>query len=248
MRILGRMKKKKLSKTLALSLIIISAFGLCSCGGSLEYTEQQEDVIADYMANMLLRHDVNYQYRYISEEETTTEEETTAQEETTDLYADETDDSQNGVSDNGEANAVSVDDLATALKMPDGISVQYDGFEVTDIFSDEEDSLFVMKAVEGYRLLVVKFKVTNTTGADISINMMANIAKYKGIVNDTKKYNSQLTLFLNAINTFEGTIGAGSTKTMFLIYQTQLDSEDQLSSLSVELTDTSNQRTIIALK
>lgn len=250
MRIIERMKSKKLSKVVALSLTIASVFTLCSCAGKLEYTEQQEDVIADYMANLLLRHDVNYQYEYISEEETTTEEVTDEQEETTDLYAEEINGSQdvNSIPEMGGDNKVSIDDLASALKMPEGISVKYDGYEVTDIFSDDEDSLFVMKAVEGYRLLVVKFKVTNTTGEDISVNMMEKISKYKGIVNDNKKYNSQLTLFLNALNTFEGTISAGSTKTMFLLYQTQLDSAEQLSSLSVELTDKSDNKTIIELK
>lgn len=250
MRIIERMKRKKLSKVVALSLTIASVFTLCSCAGKLEYTEQQEDVIADYMANLLLRHDVNYQYEYISEEETTTEEVTDEQEETTDLYAEEINGSQdvNSTPEMGGDNKVSTDDLASALEMPEGISVKYDGYEVTDIFSDDEDSLFVMKAVEGYRLLVVKFKVTNTTGEDISVNMMEKISKYKGIVNDNKKYNSQLTLFLNALNTFEGTISAGSTKTMFLLYQTQLDSAEQLSSLSVELTDKSDNKTIIELK
>lgn len=236
------MIKKKESRLLLATLGLVAVFSFSACGKGLDYTSEQEDVIADYAANLVLRHDANYKYNYINEE--AYEEESTSaltEEETSkDIYAEEETGGENG---SVGTETISADKLAEVLHMPEGITVEYTGYEVSDTYSDVEDNLFVMKAVDGHKLLVVEFRVVNTTNNDISLNMMANVSAYKGIVNETKKYNAQLTLLLNAMNTYEGVIPAGTTKNMMLIYQTQLESKDNLKSLELEITDKDGKKT-----
>jgi hypothetical protein len=246
--------KGKYVKISLVAVICMLTFTGCE---SLDYTEEQEDIIANYAADMLLRHDVNYKYKYISESETTSAALTTTTgssevlEETTEYFEENSGISEEGgdVSTVG-SDVTSLENIAQAFQLPDGITVDYLGYEITDRYptEDSQEDLFVMKSVDNYKLLVVKFSFNNTTGNDIAINMMENISKYKGIVNDSKKYNAQLTLLLDALNTYEGTLSAGTSHTFVLIYQTQIDSNDEVNTLSVEVADSSGNETVIKLK
>ena len=94
------------------------------------------------------------------------------------------------------------EDVTSALHLPDGVTAQYVDYDVVDQYPDDSSTdIFVMKAVENSKLLIVKFNISNTTSQDISINIMSSVQKFKGIVNDAKKYNAQLTLLLDALNT-----------------------------------------------
>lgn len=243
---------KRIKSVVMVCLLCTGMVALTGCD-SLDYTPEQEDVIANYAANILLRHDKNYKSDYISEEETTSKEEVTkvTEEETTTV-----DNSVNGDgnsdginNDINIGNVSSAEDVTSALHLPDGVTAQYVDYDVVDQYPDDSSAdLFVMKAVENSKLLVVKFNITNTTAQDISINIMSSVQKFKGIVNDAKKYNAQLTLLLDALNTYEGTLQAGTSQTLVLVYQTQLDEKNDVKSLSVELTDTSGNESVLNLK
>lgn len=234
---------KRIKPVVMVCLLCIGMVALTGCD-SLDYTTEQEDVIANYAANILLRHDKNYKSDYISEEETTSKEEDTevTEEETTTV-----DNSVNGDTNVGKVS--SAEDVTSALHLPDGVTAQYVDYDVVDQYPDDSSTdIFVMKAVENSKLLVVKFNISNTTSQDISINIMSSVQKFKGIVNDAKKYNAQLTLLLDALNTYEGTLKAGTSQTLILVYQTQLDEKDDVKSLSVELTDISGNESVLNLK
>ena len=232
---------KRIKQVVMVCLLCIGMVALTGCD-SLDYTTEQEDVIANYAANILLRHDKNYKSDYISEEETTSKGEDTevTEEETTTV-----DNSVNGDGINGDTNVgkvSSAEDVTSALHLPDGVTAQYVDYDVVDQYPDDSSTdIFVMKAVENSKL-------SNTTSQDISINIMSSVQKFKGIVNDAKKYNAQLTLLLDALNTYEGTLKAGTSQTLILVYQTQLDEKDDVKSLSVELTDISGNESVLNLK
>ena len=241
------LKKFKKIKKIYISMTLVSVMcilSLTGCG-SVKYTEEQEDIIANYAANLLLKHDKRYKYNYISEEYLMTE--STAD----NLYFENETESYANDGNEAESNTISDDASVTgAFHMPAGITAEYLDYDITDRYpSDNSDNeLFVMKSVDNYKLLVVRFRITNTTGQDIALNMMSLNSKYRGIVNDTKKYNAQLTLLLDALNTYEGTITAGSSENLVLIYQTQIDSKNDVNSLSIAVSDTSGNETVIKLK
>lgn len=243
---------KRIKSVVMVCLLCTGMVALTGCE-SLDYTPEQEDVIANYAANILLRHDKNYKSDYISEEETTSKEEVTkvTEEETTTVDNSVNGDCNSDGSDNGTniGNISGANDVTSALYLPEGVTAQYVDYDVVDQYPDDSSTdLFVMKAVENSKLLVVKFNLTNTTSQDISVNIMSSVQKFKGIVNDAKKYNAQLTLLLDALNTYEGTLQAGTSQTLVLVYQTQLDEKNDVKSLSVELTDTSGNESVLNLK
>lgn len=252
------MKNKRYIKQVAgIALIGICSISLCSCSSSLNYTEEQEDVIANYAAEIVLKHDVEYKYNYYDsvsnkkyEEETTfvvEEEQTTVsnqsivqggQEETKDSNKDNV---SNSISDSSA--------IASALELPSGVNAEFVDYMVTKAYpTDNSQDIFVMKAVANSKLLVLKFKITNTNQTDADVNFMANEKKYRGIVDDSKKYNAQLTLLSDALNTYEGKIPANSSKELVLIYQTQIDSKEEIKSIAVSVSSNNGEGKTVYLK
>ena len=241
------------------ALLLVSSGVLCSCD-SLHYTEEQEDKISNYAAQIVLKHDKKYKYSFLPaindeggsyeqevQEETdeiiSTEEATTV---TTDYTGENTTSEYSG---DGNSSGTGITDINQAIHIGDGINISYTGYDVVSTYpTDDSEETFVIKAVGDSTLLIVKFDVKNTTSQDINVNFMENGRRNKGIVNESKKYNAQLTLLLDAMNTFEGTIGAGQSRQLVLIFQTQLGSTADLSKLSVSVTDESGEENIIDLK
>lgn len=248
---MGTLKRLKKQKRIYVSTILISVMCILSLTGceSVKYTTEQEDIIANYAANLLLRHDKKYKYNYIYELDYVEEEMTSDNS----GFEDETEPDISNGNLTGEENVNIIADSSSVTKafhMPEGIRVEYLDYDIADRYpaDNSEDELFVMKSVDNRKLLIIKFRVTNTTSQDIPVNMMSYNSKYKGIVNDVKKYNAQLTLLLDAFNTYEGTMAAGSSKDFVLIYQTQIESKDDVKSLSVAISDSSDNETVIKLK
>lgn len=240
------MKKRKntvIKKILIMMSVMMPVMFLSACE-SLDYTEEQEDIIANYAANIVLKHDVKYKYYYMTDldNETDTtfvsglpEEETTAQ----------------GVNQTGNENigtGEKVASIAEAFGLPEGIRAEYVDYSVVSSYPSDGSENIVVKAVENSNLLVVRFRLTNQTGQDISVNLMSDGKKYKGILNESKKYNAQLTLLMDALNTYEGVISAGEKKELVLVFQTQLDAADDVRTLSISVADDTEQDKIFNLK
>lgn len=254
------MKNKRYIKRLAgIALIGICSVGLCSCASSIDYTEEQEDVIANYAAEIVLKHDVEYKYNYYDsvsnkkyEEETTfvVEEEhtTVSNPSTVPDGQEETKDNNNGNDNLGHSISDS-STIASAFELPTGVNADFVDYMVTKAYpTDASQDIFVMKAVANSKLLVLKFKITNTNQTDTDVNFMANEKKYRGIVDDSKKYNAQLTLLSDALNTYEGKVPANSSKELVLIYQTQIDSKEDIKSIAVSVSSNNGEGATVYLK
>lgn len=242
-----RKRKSTVNKKLIVMIsAMLSVMFLSSCE-SLDYTEEEEDIIANYAANLVLKHDVKYKYNYVidleNETETTTVHNEAAEDETT--AGNVNNEGQSGIS-NGET----VESISQAFELPEGIQADYVDYSVVSSYPSDNsgNNVFVMKAVENSNLLVVKFRLTNQTAQDISVNLMSNGKKYKGILNESKKYNAQLTLLLDALNTYEGVISAGEGRELVLVFQTQLDSADDVRTLSVSVVNDAGDEKVLNLK
>ena len=102
-----------------------------------------------------------------------------------------------------------------------------------------------IQAIEGYKLLIYKFNVVNTAGQDVTLNMMEPAASYRGIINDSVKVNVQVTALLNAFNTYNGIIPAGSTQELVLISQINENDAKNISSVKLNITYNDRQGTVV---
>ena len=221
------MKQKGSKKLIGCLLVTMT---VCLAGGCAKFqvlTEEEENLYADYAANLVLKYDKNYIDRMKSVE-LETEKPTEKQTETSAEVSAET-------SDRGDTQTVAETSINELFGLQ-GLQIQPAGYEVADAYPSDSNALGMsMTAVKGSKLLVLKFSVTNTSGADVSISMLEKNAQYRGILNDTIKVNAQVTGLLHALNTYQGTIPAGGTEELVLVFQINEHDAETIRSLELQV-------------
>lgn len=230
------MNRRKMKKTVCLMLAALMAVSGTGCAKSelTGMSEEEKNLYVQYSANLILRHDKNYIDRmtYVEAE---TEVQTSSNVAGTDSQ------NQAGVSDS----SVALTDMNSLFQI-NGLDIQPAGYEVTDSYPSASSGLGMsMVAVKGYRLLVLKFAVTNTGGTDAALDMLGTKAEYKGIINDSVRMNAQVTALLNALNTYRGTIPAGGSTELVLVFQINENDADNISSVKLNLTYNDKQGTVV---
>ncbi len=234
------MNRRKMKKTVCLMLAALMAVSGTGCAKSelTGMSEEEKNLYVQYSANLILRHDKNYIDRmtYVeAESETETEVQTSSNVAGTDSQ------NQAGVSDSSAA----LTDMNSLFQV-NGLDIQPAGYEVTDSYPSASSGLGMsMVAVKGYRLLVLKFAVTNTGGTDVALDMLGTKAEYKGIINDSVRMNAQVTALLNALNTYRGTIPAGGSTELVLVFQINENDADNIGSVKLNLTYNDKQGTVV---
>ena len=241
------MRRKDLKKCLCLGLAAVMTFCTAGCVKSelAGVSQEDKDLYVEYAANLILKHDKNYidrmRYEELPQEETTTEQ--PLQEQTT-----ENPDNQSGSQNQERPSGGGVSEVKSMNEILgiSGIDIQPNGYEVADAYPSNGSELGMsMVAVKGYKLLIYKFNVTNTSESDVPLNMMESKASYRGIVNDSVRMNVQVTALLDAFNTYNGTIPAGSTKEFVLIFQINANDTENISSAKLNITYNDKQGTVV---
>ncbi len=231
------MKRKYLKKCLCLGLVGALAVGTTGCKQMdmalvTDLTEEQEDLLVEYVANAVLNYDKNYIDRmrfvaYEKETEAETEEPTSQSQQTSPEKPTGGNESQKPSVSVPETPSMTMDEI---FGIP-GVHIQPSGYEVVDAYpSNGEELGMSMIAIKGCKLLVVKFKVT---GNGSQIDLLKSGAVYKGIINDSVKVNAQVTALLDGFNTFQGVIEKGKTEELVLVFQ--VDENDTKNVRSVDL-------------
>lgn len=215
------------------ALMAVSGTG-CAKSELTGMSEEEKNLYVQYSANLILRHDKNYIDRmtYVEAE---TEVQTSSNVAGTDSQ------NQAGMADSSAA----LTDMNSLFQI-NGLDIQPAGYEVTDSYPSASSGLGMsMVAVKGYRLLVLKFAVTNTGGTDAALDMLGTKAEYKGIINDSVRMNAQVTALLNALNTYRGTIPAGGSTELVLVFQINENDADNIGSVKLNLTYNDKQGTVV---
>lgn len=206
-----------------------------------DLTEEQGDIIAEYAADLLLSYDKNYSDKYV-EAEPATEEATFGEE--IEFTTPEASASDNNKKPDKEETTAPVEETTTEAKLStieeilgiDGVKVTCKDFILTDTYpNNAEDAFFVMKAVENTKLLIFKLDVKNVTNKDINLNIMKYNAKYRTTINDSDKLVAQVTLLLNAFNTYEGTIKANKSEELVLVFQTNAKTKSDIKNMVLDI-------------
>ena len=224
------MNRRKMKKTVCLMLAALMAVSGMGCAKSelTGMSEEEKNLYVQYSANLILRH-------VEAESETETEAQTSSNVAGTDSQ------NQAGVSNS----SATLTDMNSLFQV-NGLDIQPAGYEVTDSYPSASSGLGMsMVAVKGYRLLVLKFAVMNTGGTDAALDMLGTKAEYKGIINDSVRMNAQVTALLNALNTYRGTIPAGGSTELVLVFQINENDADNIGSVKLNLTYNDKQGTVV---
>lgn len=238
-----------------LLVIVMMMAGLAGCGRELSTEENR--VIAEYAADLLLKYDKDYQSKYMNTEnepdttattesqtgevstEVTTEaaSDTTAADNTTEAGSEEP---TLPPSDNG-----SVQDIAEIAGL-DGISIQYNRCMFLDRYpSIDQDGAFIyLEADKGYKLVVVKFDITNKTSEDKMVDLLNTDLSYRLVMNQSKAAKPMLTILMDDLGTFSATVPADSEQSAVLVFQMAEGLVDKIERLDIRVTYQNEEHTI----
>ncbi len=216
-----------------IALVVAVMLGLSGCGQVIDLTDEENHLIAEYAAELLLKYDRNYDTKYDPEEATTeaTPTEATTTEAVTEATAEMT--TETAVEATTEAQVSSeesvteeitttvADDFDIAAFVGENrISVRYAYNMVVDSYpSYDEDGMYIeVEAPEGYKMLVLKFEVENKTNEDQKIDLYSKDINYNIIVDNTRKTKQMLTILQDDLYTYNKTIAASSREEAVLLY------------------------------
>lgn len=113
-----------------------------------------------------------------------------------------------------------------------GIFLTYSGYSVNSSYADESE-VFSITATSGNKLLILNFKLINTSGMDVAVDMVKANPHFQIILNGTNVGYTNVTMLQNDLSSFTGTIPAGAKVNMVLVKQMKADKVKTVESLGL---------------
>ncbi len=243
--------KKNIGVLLALLLANTCVLSGCIVTPLTELTDEENKIISTYSAKVVAKYNVYQKDGLNGTLPTETEEEQKVKEETEETEEiEETsetkkedksteskktkDDSESEKNDSsGSSSQTPETTLAKLIGHENDVTVTFSG--TTSKKSYIQNGVYSVTAKSGRIYAVVNLKLTNTSGANITLdNMASNIsitAKIGG-----KTYNAAKTLLNNDFLTYSGTLAANSSVDTVMLFEIPKDQAASLGDISLEAT------------
>ena len=243
------MNKRSFRKIILLLVSSLSAFVLAGCGlvPSLNLTEEQSELIAEYAAGKLIeyvkghpgglmiledvdRSEVNPGMKKEEEEElqlpgSLPGEPVNNNPEPPLPEGEEAAPPEETLPDD-EAIVAAPETVATATKSiaeavgASGADIQYSYYEVCSAYPDDKEELaFSMRAAQGKDLLVVHMNVTGENGEEVEVNTSSADFKARIILNGGDRIRGDVTFLANDLTNYSGVIPAGETADTVFVFE-----------------------------
>lgn len=206
------MRKKTL-----LVVFCVCIFGLTGCESAVSLTDNEENVIAEYLAGVLLARDENYDQALIEPTPTPIPTAVPTQAVTATPEAEKTTEQQaasNGSSQSGnqQANA----DFTQVVGI-DGLKIEYNGYEVSDSY--ESGDSYRLDANSNKSLFVVKFVIENTKDKALNLNLGKYNINYQLDLDAKKTIRPLLTYLDNDMRYLDVKIDANSKMETVIVFE-----------------------------
>lgn len=256
------MGDKRVKKQILIAVLITSV-GLTGCSKAIVMTDDENKMVTEYMAGLVLKYDNNYENKLIYDDGTnkystdelinsndnSSVEQNTSNSSTDSSSTDETNqniestikDTTNTSNESKDNNVtveekVKYEDVSTVIGIS-GIDFKYKDYTLTESYpKSTSDSIVTLDASEGNQLLVLTVELKNTTNKDKKINFIGSGVSYSlGVEND--KIDSLLTLLPNDIQFLDTTIKAQKTKKAVVVFEVSKDYKIGNSNLYINNND-----------
>ncbi len=230
------MGRKKGLVSILLCGVMLSTAG---CGTKpYDLSSEEQEKVAAYAAHVVTRYNdrqdeglIKIQQEDLSKEDTTESKE--QQTDTKDKQETSADPAKNTTADAEKPKTETVS-LRQALKLEDGLDASFENYDVTDSYV--ESDYFAMNATAGKTFLAVHINL-KATGGDIECDMLKKNLKYRVVINGDKTVAAQTSILLNDLGTYQGTIAGGSTQECVLLFETEQQNVENITSLQLKVSD-----------
>ena len=213
--------------------------------------EQQNKIIAEYAAGVLMKYNSGSNSRVLTGEklliEEAKEEAKKAQEEKRQQLFEEyekeqkkeatdtkdsasTNEGKSGGSEKEIPQVQYVEDMSS-LVGTSSFSIVYSGYEITDSYTEDLLS-FTVDAKEGKVLLVTKFVVSNISGQEEELDVFSLEPEFR-IKLSNKVRKAQQTMLLDDLSMYKGRIQAGEVKEAVILFEVSKEIADKLDNMEL---------------
>lgn len=201
---------------------------LGGCGDALhELTAEEEAVIVHYAAYVVAKHNIQQKDGmssvYIPEGMLEEEDSQTP---------DDTQNPEDGEGDSGEVVPSGVK-LAEAIGHGSDLTITYDGYTVSDSYV--EDNVYAIDAANGKTYYIMKFTITNVTGADVAVENVTKNYKFKMTSGDVSANSVQNTFAMKDLSSYVGTIPAGQSVQTVLLFEVSKDKIESITEPNLQI-------------
>lgn len=242
---------------------VVLAVGLCAlltgCEKVIDLTDEQNKLIAEYAAELLLRYDVNYVDR-IDEGSATTEEvilqnedteASTTEAQTTEAVTEEltTEESNKGQEiddtieeDDMDADTTTNEVVGTEANIAkligeSGVDISFKDYVLTDQYParDEDGKFIYLEASQGYQLLVLRFRVVNASQEAMNVSLIDKEIDYRVVCNGNKAAKPMLTILMDDLATLETVVSPEQEQEAVLVFQVSNDMASHLEQIELKI-------------
>lgn len=268
-----------MKKVFAICGIMILSLFVVGCEKTIELTDEENQLIAEYAADLLLKYDKNLTSKYdagdkefvsphdydihtpdepqVPTTEATTEElttETTTEELTTEGPTTESPAHNTGSMEDVSDDEIKVDfqytdfDLAEYVDQ-ENVSITYQYAQLTKTYPayDNTGMYIEVEAPEGYKLLVLKFRIENLTNEAQFVNLYDKEITYKIIVDNRKSAKQMLTILINDLYTYKATLGGSMIDDAVLLFQVSDGVADSIEDMKLKV-EYNDKKAVVQLK
>lgn len=222
------MSKKIVSAFIIIGMIVC----LTGCSNQIpDLSEEDQNLVSEYAAQLLLKYDKNYSPRLMTEEMVSENaaEEAAKEKNITEEVVEPTSDhvvvnSENVVSDNKTQTEEVTSLISGAQKMDlakflglESLSISYIDSKTYDVYPENENEILTVNAEPGTKIVVSRFAITNTSSADVMCDMLNKDVTYELTFDGEQKYKVLTTMLMDDFTTYSDTILANETKELVLL-------------------------------
>lgn len=236
--------KQKGKLFILVTCLVASLFA--GCGTKMyELTAEEEDLIAQYAAYTLAKHNIFQKDGIRAVDPALLEEETGTVPDTPEEETQAVQDPETGAPGESAGEDSGAGEMGTAVSLAESmdhgeLSVSYNGFFLSDSY--KEGKHYAVDPRPGNTFVVMQFTVANPTEQDVAIDMLSAGKTYRACMDGANWVDEDITLLLYDFSTYQGTVKAGESVELVLLFQTDAQTAEQISdiSLSVLSNDTIN--------
>ena len=232
------------------ALLCTMMLSITACGNEIpDLTEEESQRVGEYAAVTLLKYDANNRSRLVDPEMVIAKLEKEAAREAAKAAQEEAKTEETGNTGTTEVTMPTAQEDITAsmedfFGLPEGISITYEDYMVTDSYPEDEAEYFALDASAGKKLLVLRFCLTNGTEQEEKINLLNTNSRYIITVNDSIRANALTTMLPNDMSTYAETLEPGQSQELVLLLEVNEDVAGAVQAIALHLKNASNEYTI----
>lgn len=235
-----------MKKHVAVTLFVLLIMMLGGCYSAIpEMTEQEEDRVTQYMAELILEYDTNYQSSYLKADEKA---QALAKEEALRKKAEEIRKEEEKIRQEKEE-ANTPDDIEISSETGnvegdiaslneylgfDSLQIDYAGSTLCMRYPESEDVVsFAMTPSDGNEFIVLKFKINNTSDSEVFADTLDNGNYFVLRINESVQKRALTTLLEKDLSIYSNSLQSGMQDEVVLVFEKPLDLEPNSLVLEV---------------